>query len=104
MLLTLDVPASAIRLEALSRNTAENAQQSLGLIQAVDAKRVRPLAAGCGQPGAEHEGTEGVPRAGRPAPARAVGHRPRGWVLPNLVRAAATAGSAPRARCRTARA
>ena len=31
MLLTLGVPASAIRLEALSRNTAEDAQQSLGL-------------------------------------------------------------------------
>lgn len=40
MLLTLGVPESAIRLEALSRNTAENAQQSLGLIQAVGAKRV----------------------------------------------------------------
>jgi uncharacterized SAM-binding protein YcdF (DUF218 family) len=40
MLLSLGVPASAIRLEALSRNTAENAQQSLGLIQAVSAKRV----------------------------------------------------------------
>jgi uncharacterized SAM-binding protein YcdF (DUF218 family) len=33
-------PVSAIRLEALSRNTAENALQSLGLIQAVGAKRV----------------------------------------------------------------
>lgn len=40
MLLTLGVPASAIRLEGLSRNTAENARQSLGLIQAVGAKRV----------------------------------------------------------------
>lgn len=40
MLLTLGVPASAIRLEGRSRNTAENAQQSLGLIQATGAKRV----------------------------------------------------------------
>ena len=40
MLLTLGVPVSAIRAEALSRNTAENAQQSLGLIQAAGAKRV----------------------------------------------------------------
>ena len=50
MLLTLGVPASAVRLETLSRNTAENAQQSLGLIQAAGAKRVPagPLAAGRG--------------------------------------------------------
>ncbi len=40
MLLTLGVPASAVRLEGLSRNTAENARQCLGLIQAVGAKRV----------------------------------------------------------------
>lgn len=40
MLLTLGVPDSAIRLEGLSRNTAENAGRSLGLIQAVGAKRV----------------------------------------------------------------
>lgn len=40
MLLTLGVPAAAIRLEGQSRNTDENAQQSLGLIQAVGAKRV----------------------------------------------------------------
>lgn len=40
MLLALGVPVSAIRLEGNSRNTAENAQQSLGLIQAVGAKRV----------------------------------------------------------------
>ncbi|MDP2829720.1 MAG: YdcF family protein [Sulfuricellaceae bacterium] len=40
MLLTLGVPASAIRTEGLSRNTAENARQSLGLIQVVGAKRV----------------------------------------------------------------
>jgi len=40
MLLILGAPASAIRLEANSRNTAENAQQRLGLIQAVGANRV----------------------------------------------------------------
>lgn len=40
MLLTLGVPAAAIRMEGLSRSTAENARQSLGLIRAVGAKRV----------------------------------------------------------------
>ena len=40
MLLTLGVPPAAIRLEGVSRNTAENAQQSLGLIRAAGAKRV----------------------------------------------------------------
>lgn len=40
MLWTLGVPAAAVRLEGLSRNTAENAQQSLGLIREVRAKRV----------------------------------------------------------------
>lgn len=40
MLLTLGVPAAAIRLEGQSRNTDENARRSLGLIQAAGAKRV----------------------------------------------------------------
>lgn len=40
MLLTLGVPAAAIRMEGLSRTTAENARQSQGLIRAVGAKRV----------------------------------------------------------------
>lgn len=40
MLTTLGVQASAIRLEGNSRNTAENAAESLGLIQRVSAKRV----------------------------------------------------------------
>lgn len=40
MLLTLGVPDSAIRLEGVSRNTAENARETLRLIQAVGAKQV----------------------------------------------------------------
>lgn len=40
MLLTLGVPAAAIRLEGQSRSTDENARLSLGLIQAAGAKRV----------------------------------------------------------------
>ena len=40
MLLTLGVPAVAIRLEGQSRNTVENARLSLGLMQAAGAKRV----------------------------------------------------------------
>lgn len=40
MLLTLGVPAAAIRLEGQSRSTDENARRSLGLIQAAGAKRV----------------------------------------------------------------
>lgn len=40
MLLTLGVPASALRLEGRSRNTVENAAESLDLVHAVRAKRV----------------------------------------------------------------
>lgn len=40
MLLTLGVPAATIRLEGQSRNTDENAQQSLRLIRATGARRV----------------------------------------------------------------
>ena len=40
MLLTLGVPTSAIRLEGLSRNTIENAQHTLELIEAVSAQRL----------------------------------------------------------------
>ena len=40
MLMTLGVPDSAIHLDGVSRNTSENARESLGLIQAVGAKRV----------------------------------------------------------------
>lgn len=40
MLLTLGVPGSAIRLEGVSRNTAENARESVALIRAVGAERV----------------------------------------------------------------
>lgn len=40
MLLTLGVPDSAIRMEGVSRNTIENAQESRALVKAVGAKRV----------------------------------------------------------------
>jgi len=40
MLTTLGVQASVTRLEGNSRNTAENAAESLGLMQGVSAKRV----------------------------------------------------------------
>ncbi|MBK6741974.1 MAG: YdcF family protein [Hydrogenophilales bacterium] len=40
MLLTLGVPDSAIRMEGNSRNTAENAQESVNLIRGIGARRV----------------------------------------------------------------